>query len=72
MPDLDAFEAHVRAFSFYVGFNVVKEGGGTAVAPSLRLQCIHHGVKTQNTRKLEPRVERQDGVIVSTRKVNNT
>jgi hypothetical protein len=46
MPDLDTFEAHVRAFSFYAGFNVVKEGGGTAVAPSLRLQCIHYGVKT--------------------------
>jgi hypothetical protein len=46
MPDLDAFESYVRAYSFYVGFNVVKEGGGSAVAPGLRLQCIHHDVET--------------------------
>jgi hypothetical protein len=73
MPNLDAFEAHVRAFSFCAGFDVVKEGGGTAVAPGLRLQCIHHGFETQNTRKLDHRVSRDEqGVIVSTRKLDHT
>jgi hypothetical protein len=27
MPSLEVFEAHIRAFSFCEGFNVVKEGG---------------------------------------------
>jgi hypothetical protein len=46
MPDLDVFESYVRAYSFCAGFDIVKEGGGSAVAPGLRLQCIHYGVKT--------------------------
>jgi hypothetical protein len=73
MRNLEAFEAYVRAFSFYVGFDVVREGGGSTAAPGLCLQCIHHGVKTQNTRKLEDRVTRDDeGEIVSQRKLKNT
>jgi hypothetical protein len=73
MSDLDTFEAHVRAASFCAGFDVVKEGGGTAAAPTLRLQCIYHGVETQNTRKLEHRVMRdEDSEIMSKRKLDNT
>lgn len=73
MRSLAAFEAHVRCASFCAGFDVVKEGGGIAAAPALRLQCIHHGVKTQNTRKLEHRVMRdEDGEIISRRKLDNT
>jgi hypothetical protein len=70
---LDAFEAHIRAFSFCTGFDVVREGGGNTRAPSLRLQCIHHGTNTQNTRGLEDRVVRDDeGTIISQRKLDNT
>jgi hypothetical protein len=73
MRDLGVFEAHVRAASFCAGFDVVKEGGGSAIAPGLRLQCIHHGLETQNTRKLEHRVTRdEEGEIVSRRQLDNT
>jgi hypothetical protein len=73
MANLEAFKAHIRAFTFYIGFNVIREGGGSTTAPGLRLQCIHHSVKTQNNRKLEDRVTRDNkGGIVSRRKLNNT
>jgi hypothetical protein len=37
MANLEAFEAHIRAFAFCAGFDVVREGGGSATAPGLRL-----------------------------------
>lgn len=56
-PDLDAFEARVRAWSFCEGFDTVCFGGGTQAAPGRRLRCIHHGTETRNYRQLEPTVE---------------
>jgi hypothetical protein len=46
ITSLDAFETHIRAFSFCAGFDVMREGGGSTAFPGLRLQCIHHGAKT--------------------------
>jgi hypothetical protein len=37
IPSLEVFKAYIRAFSFYHGFNVVREGGGSVVSPGLRL-----------------------------------
>jgi hypothetical protein len=37
MPSLEVFEAYIRAFSFCHGFDVVREGGGSAASPGLRL-----------------------------------
>jgi hypothetical protein len=37
IPNLEAFKAYIRAFLFYAGFDVVKEGGGLVVTPSVRL-----------------------------------
>src|SRR6266516_4412095 len=50
---LQLCEDRIRAWSFCEGFEVVKAGGGTKVAPGMRLQCKHHGEETQNTRRLE-------------------
>jgi hypothetical protein len=37
MRNLGVFKAYVRAASFYAGFNVIREGEGSAIASSLRL-----------------------------------
>jgi len=66
-------ERRLRGFALSQGFDIVQKGGSGAHTPGKRWVCIHHGVRSQNNRGLEPRVERnKQGEITSTRKRNTT
>jgi hypothetical protein len=39
------------------GFDIVRNGGCTKASSAYRFRCFHHGVTTQNNRKLEDRAE---------------
>jgi hypothetical protein len=67
------YDRRLRGYSFAEGFDIVRKGGGSKSNPSWRFFCIHHGSKTQNTRKLENEVARNEkGVITSRRQRENT
>lgn len=66
-------EARLQLYALVRGFDVVAGGGGSAASPAVNIQCIHHGIVTLNTRKLEDRVMRdEEGVITSMRKRDDT
>ena len=66
--NLDHCNRRLRAWVFVEGFDIVRNGGGTAANPSYRFRCIFHSVATKNNRKLEDRVERdEEGKIISKR-----
>jgi hypothetical protein len=70
-PSLEAFEQRIRAWAFLAGFDVTHEGAGIKASPALRLWCIHHSEETQNTRKLQNHVEKNEQrKIISDRKIN--
>jgi hypothetical protein len=70
---LEHCDRRLRGYSLAEGFDIVRKGGGSKSNPSWRFFCIHHGSKTQNTRKLEDEVERDDkGSINSRRQRENT
>jgi hypothetical protein len=70
---LDHCDRRLRGYSFAEGFDIVRKGGGSKSNPSWRFFCIHHGSKTQNTRKLENEVTRNEkGAITSRRQRENT
>jgi len=61
-------ERRLRGFCLAEGFDIVRTGGGTRVAPGARFSCVFHGKETRNWRKLEDHVERdEDGHIASRR-----
>ena len=64
--NLEHCNRRLRAWAFVEGYDIVRNGGGTAANPSYRLKCIFHGVATRNSRKLEDHVERdEEGRIIS-------
>jgi MULE transposase domain len=66
--NLEHCNRRLRAWAFVEGFDIVRNGGGTAANPSYRFRCIFHGIVTKNNRKLEDRVERdEEGRIASKR-----
>jgi hypothetical protein len=70
---LEHYDRRLPGYSLAEGFNIVRRGGGSKSNPSWRFFCIHHGLKTQNTRKLEDVVKRdKKGSITSRRQRENT
>ena len=66
--DLKHCNRSLRAWAFIEGFDIVRNGGGTAANRSYRFKCIFHSIATKNNRKLEDRVERdEEGQVVSKR-----
>ena len=66
-------ERRLKAFSLAEGFDIVRTIGGSKRVPGSTFQCIHHGVKTANKRRLEDRVTRDsEDEIVSKRKREGT
>jgi hypothetical protein len=63
----------LRASALAEGFDIVRNGGGTAANPTWRFRCFHHGSVTRNQRKLEARIEKDDeGKIISKRQRGHT
>ena len=50
--------SRLRAFILAEGFDIVRNGGGTAANLAWRFRCYHHKSATRNQRKLEDRVEK--------------
>jgi hypothetical protein len=70
---LDHCDRRLRDYSLAEDFNIVRKGGGSKSNPSWRFFCLHHGIATQNTRRLEDRVERdEEGTMTSKRQRDNT
>ena len=70
---LDYYNCRLRGYSLAQGFDIIRKGGGSKSNPSWGFFCIHHGRKTQNTRRLEDKVERDnEGIITSRRQRENT
>ena len=66
-------ERRLRVFSLAEGFNIVRTVGGTKRVPGSTFQCIHHGLKTVNKRRLEDRVIRDtENEVISKRKREST
>jgi hypothetical protein len=66
---LEHCNRRLRGWALAEGFDIVRQGGGTKVAPAYRFKCIFHGDVTRNDRKLEDTVEKDsEGKIVSRRK----
>ena len=60
----------LNSYALTQGFAVVRDGGlEHSKFPYLNYKCVHHGVETWNTRKLEKHVWRNlEGEIVSNHK----
>ena len=70
--DLEYYKRRLRGYLFAEGFDIVRKGGGLKSNLSLRLLYLHYGITTQNTRRLENEVERdEDGNIISRRQWDN-
>jgi hypothetical protein len=70
---LDDCNSRLRGYALAEGFDIIRHGGGTQTTPSHRYKCIFHGSSTQNHRKLEDRVERdEEGKITSKRQKDAT
>ena len=54
---LEHCNRRLRAFALAEGFDIVRYSRGTRVAPAYRFRCFFHGTETENSRKLEDRVE---------------
>jgi hypothetical protein len=65
---LDYCDRRLRGYSFTEGFDIVRKGGGSKSNSSWRFFYIHHGLKTQNTRKLENEVTRNERSIITSRR----
>jgi hypothetical protein len=66
---LEHCNRRLRGWALAEGFDIVRRGGGTKVAPGYRFKCIFYGDVTRNHRKLEDTVEKDlEGKIVSRRK----
>ena len=52
--------SRLRAFALTKGFDIVRNGGGTAANPAWRFRCYCHGLATRNQRKLEDQVEKNE------------
>jgi len=65
--------ARLQAFAFSLGFTVVTGKVYSSRTPRWQFRCIHHSIKSQNNRRLEPEMEKNTkGIIVITRKRNGT
>jgi hypothetical protein len=42
--NLEHCNRRLRAWAFVKGFDIVRNGGGTAANPSYRFRCIFHGI----------------------------
>lgn len=70
---LDHCNRRLRGYALKEGFDIVRKGGGTKANPSWRFFCVYHDVATQNTRKMEDRVERdEEGNVTSQRQRDKT
>jgi hypothetical protein len=60
----------LQGYALSTGFAVVQSSGGRgSEPPRFRFRCIHHGVKTRNSRELEENVEYDNkGEIVTQRR----
>ena len=64
----ELYNSRLRAFALAEGFDIVRNGGGTAANPAWRFRCYHHGSAIRNQRKLKDRVEKnEEGEITSKR-----
>ena len=66
--NLNHYNRRLRAWAFVEGFDIIRNGGGTAANPSYRFRCIFYGIATKNNRKLKDRMERdKEDKIISKR-----
>jgi hypothetical protein len=44
----ELYNNRLRAFALAKGFNIIRNGGGTAINLAWRFRCYYHGLATRN------------------------
>src|SRR5437764_15092943 len=65
--DLEHCERRLCSYLFAEGFDIVCKGRGSKGNPSLYLLYLYHRITTQNTHRMEDKVERDEDSNITSR-----